>query len=585
LVRPSRLARLAVRTRRMNERSPPLPQVVEILDGGGHSRAERALRRVLGPVARLGARALLKAACKARFLVDDPMGSRVAARQGDGPPSEPRPAEAGDGPEAVAARKVRTTELRRRSPPRPEPTGRGLDAPRILLLNPPRFNGIPVTRLFRSEYLFVQGNQVPAMDLAYFAARAKGRAQLALVEANGEDLSNEQVIERIADFRPDVIVQKGVLNVLHHDLAAAGDYKQRNPRVKIVLSCRGAIDAERAVFEEFPFVDAIARGEIDAFAQDIADRPDLDGIAGLSLPDRLTEVIRVVEDLDEFPLPDLELMPPLWYSGFDLSYYGVPSGYFLTSSRGCPYTCTFCMVGGIDGRPFRYRRRDPRNVAEEVRLVRQKYGVRDMYVFDEIFTMPGHGERVCEAWLADRTGVQWICEGKPDLVNAPMLSTMKRAGCLAIYYGIESGDDGILRDVQKGHTTADARRALELTRRAGILAGAYVMLGFPGETLRTYLNTAGFLLETRPDLLRYDFLLPYPVTVLHREMVDSGLLSRGQRTLDRRISPHHDDGISFRARALEPATLKAMEFLLKQGFQRELRRSPRPSHASHAGPR
>jgi radical SAM superfamily enzyme YgiQ (UPF0313 family) len=226
-----------------------------------------------------------------------------------------------------------------------------------LLLNPPRVNGIPVTRLFRSEYLFVQGNQVPAMDLAYFAAAAKGHAHLAIVEANGEDLSTEQVLERIIAFRPDVIVQKGVLNVLGHDLAAAAAYKARHPHVRVVLSCRGCVGAEDAVFRDFPVVDAVARGEIDAFARDLADRPDLVDIAGLYVPDRPTRTIRVVEDLDEVPLPDLELMPRLWHSGFNLSYYGVPSGYFLTTSRGCPYSCTFCMVGGIEGRPFRDRTR------------------------------------------------------------------------------------------------------------------------------------------------------------------------------------------------------------------------------------
>jgi radical SAM superfamily enzyme YgiQ (UPF0313 family) len=415
------------------------------------------------------------------------------------------------------------------------------------------------------------------MDLAYFAAAAKGRAHLTIIEANGEDLSTPEVVERLDEFRPDVIVQKGVLNILHHDLAAAALYKRKNPHVKVVLSCRGCIGAEDSVFREFPFVDAVARGEVDAFARDIADHPDLVGIHALALPDFPTNAIRVVEDLDEVPLPDLELMPKLWYSGFNLFYYGVPSGYFLTTSRGCPYTCTFCMVGGIDGRPFRYRKRDPQNVAEETRLLRRTYGVRDFYVFDEIFTMPGHGERVCERWIQDDLDAQWICEGKPDLVNSSMLAVMKKAGCLAVYYGIESGDDGILRAIEKGHTTDDARRAIDLTRSAGILAGAYAMLGFPGETLRTYLETVGFLLETRPDLLRYDFLLPYPVTVLHEEMVESGLLERGKRLLDRRISPHHDEKILYRTKSLRPTTLKAMEILLKQGFARELRRSPVPA--------
>jgi anaerobic magnesium-protoporphyrin IX monomethyl ester cyclase len=570
-----------------------MPRVVELIGGGRNARSAlvRTSRRIGGDVSRLVSRAILwmlwKAAQQVAMNPSDsakPRGpSRVAPRA--------RPAAKAPSVAASSAPDAPLYTLRRRELSGSEArNGRAgsrsvRDLPRIALLNPPRFGRIPVTRLFRSEYLFVEGNQVPAMDLAYFAAAAKGRAHLTIIEANGEDLSTEDVIERLVEFRPDVIVQKGVLNVLHHDLAASAAYKKRNPDVRVVLSCRGSVDAEASVFAEFPFLDAIARGEIDAFARDIAERPDLRGIDGLALPDMPTTTIRVVEDLDEVPLPDLESMPAVWYSGFNLFYYGVPSGYFLTTSRGCPYTCTFCMVGGIDGRPFRYRKRDPRNVVEEVSLIRRKYGIRDFYVFDEIFTMPGHGDRVCEALLAEGVGAQWICEGKPDLVNASMLSLMKRAGCMAIYYGVESGDEGILLDIEKGHTGADARRALELTRAAGILAGAYVMLGFPGETAETYLRTVGFLLETRPDLLRYDFLLPYPVTVLHKEMVRAGLLGSGGRELDRRISPYHDEDIIFRTQALGPVTLKAMELLLKQGFQRELRRSPCPSASPAEGRR
>jgi radical SAM superfamily enzyme YgiQ (UPF0313 family) len=552
-----------------------LPPTAELIGRDEtQSAVTRATLRAGSEVARAASRAVLGALWKAQQVLA--RGENVAPQKRE--PSRVAPASRragalGDRP-STALGLVSGERIVRKG------SAMGLrsitDRPRIALVNPPRFNGIPVTRLFRSEYLFVQGNQVPAMDLAYFAAAAKGRAHLSIIEANGEDLSTSEVLERLEEFRPDVIVQKGVLNILHSDLAASAAYKKANPHVKIVLSCRGCIGAETTVFEEFPFVDAIARGEIDAFARDIAERPDLADIVGLSTPDHSTDVIRVVEDLDEVPLPDLELMPRLWHSGFTLFYYGVPSGYFLTTSRGCPYTCTFCMVGGIDGRPFRYRKRDPQNVAEEAKLLRRNFGVRDFYVFDEIFTMPGHGERVCERFIQEDVGARWICEGKPDLVNPSMLALMKRAGCLAVYYGIESGDDGILRSIEKGHTSADARRAIDITRSAGILAGAYAMLGFPGETVQTYLETVGFLLETRPDLLRYDFLLPYPVTVLHREMVESGLLEDGKRRLDRRISPHHDEKILYRTKALRSTTLKAMELLLKQGFARELRRSPVP---------
>jgi anaerobic magnesium-protoporphyrin IX monomethyl ester cyclase len=435
-------------------------------------------------------------------------------------------------------------------------------------------DGIPVVRLHRSEYLFVQGNFIPPMDLGYFAAAAKGKAIFRIVDSNAEDLSQSQTLERIAEFKPDIIVTKGVLNILDNDLFAAIEYKKKNPHVKVVLSCRGCIGAEARVFQEFPLLDGIARGEVDAFARDIADRPDLRNIPGLALPDAPAPLVRVVEDLNQTPIPDLEVMPNLWGKGYRFPYYGVASGYFMITSRGCPYTCTYCMVGGVDGRPFRFRKRDPANVIEEMKLLRDRYDVSSYYIFDEIFTTPGHGDRVCERMVEQNIQAKWICEGKPDLVTEPMLERMKKAGCLAIYFGIESGDDAILLEVEKGHDSGHARRAVEITQKAGIMAATYIMLGFPGETVRSYLKTVQFLLHTRPDLIRYGFLVPYPVTVLHRDMVKEGLLTFDREAFDRRISKHHNAKIGIRSRSLEGRTLKAMDFLFKHAFVDELTRSP-----------
>jgi len=523
-----------------------------------------ALRRVIGPALGVVVRAGLTAA------------ANLADRLPASTPAAPGPKPAAPKPKSRVAQRPRTEAVRSAGAaadssksPRAQK-----DLPRILLLNPPRVDGIPVIRLHRSEYLFVQGNHIPPIDLGYFAAAAKGKAILQIVDANAEDLSQSQTLDRIAAFAPDLVVTKGVLNILDRDLFAPLEYKKSHPHVKVVLSCRGCIGAEARVFEEFPALDGIARGEVDAFARDLCDRPDLRGIPGLALPDDLVSLVRVVDDLNRDPIPDLEVMPNLWGTGYRIPYYGIPSGYFLESSRGCPYTCTYCMVGGIDGRPFRYRQRDPANVIEEMKLLRDRYAVDNFYIFDEIFTTPGHGDRVCERMVSEGVNARWICEGKPDLVSAGMLERMKAAGCLAIYFGIESGDDAILNEVEKGHSSNQASQAIQLTQAAGIYAGAYIMLGFPGETVRSYLRTIRFLREAQPKLVRYGFLAPYPVTVMHREMVQEGLLDFQRSSVDRRISPHHDAQIAMRSRMLRPSTLKAMDMLFKFGFYEELTRSP-----------
>ena len=448
------------------------------------------------------------------------------------------------------------------------------DRPRILLLNPPRYRGINVVRMYRAEYLFVDDNPLPPIDLAYFAAAARGHADVMLLDAHGEALEDEAAYRRIEEFAPDVLLVRGVLDILEHDLALAKRYKRARPETLVVLNCRGALDAEQSVFQEMPFLDGFARGEIDAFAEPLSSFASLADIVGMSVPGAPDTTIRVVPDLDAHPFPDLDALPPLWGSGYRLPYYGVDSGYLLVASRGCPYACTYCMVGGIDGRPFRYRRRDPENVVEELAMIRARFGIRDLYVWDEIFTNP-HGQRVSERIAERGIDVRWLCEGKPDLVRAPMLATMKRAGCGAIYYGIESGDDAILTDIEKGHTRRDAARAIALTKAASITSAAYVMVGFPNETWASYLRTLEFLFETQPDLVRYCFLVPYPSTVLHRDMAERGLLVFDRPNLDRRISQHRTTTVSLRSHRLSPASLWVMDFAFKQIFADELARVPR----------
>ncbi len=462
--------------------------------------------------------------------------------------------------------------------PRPQRTK---DLPRVLLLNPPRYRGIPVSRFYRSEYLFVDEHAIPSTDLAYFAAAAKGKAHLALIEANAEDLSNEEVVRRMEEFKPDIIVTKALVNVLEHDLTTSMEYKRRNPHVKIVMCSRSSLGTEQALFEQFPLLDGIARGEVDAFAGDICANTELDGIPGLSRPGTPATLIRVVENLDEHPIPAFEMMPKVWYrgamsgktKGFSSLYYGIPSGYYVISSRGCPYTCTYCMTGGIHGRPFRWRKRSPENIVEEAKQL-WKYGIRDFYFYDEIFTMPGHAEVVSEKLAQTGLDFHFVCDGKPDLVTLPMLKLMKRAGAIAVYYGVESGDEQILREVEKGHTADDALRAISFTREANILAGAYVMLGFPSDSIHTILRTAAFLLRARPDMIRYGFLMPYPVTVLHDEMVKAGLLDFKPQAIDRHINPNHDAGISHSSNVLSPSMLKMVDRMFRLAFATELARSP-----------
>jgi anaerobic magnesium-protoporphyrin IX monomethyl ester cyclase len=449
------------------------------------------------------------------------------------------------------------------------------DQRRILLLNPPRFAGTPVVRLYRSEYLFVQGNILPPMDLAYFATAARQQARIELLDAQALNLTQQQTYAAIEAFRPEVIVVKGVLSILEHELAAARRFKRRHPEVQLILSCRGALDEEPALFTTFPFLDGIARGEIDAFALDLAEGQPLAQIIGMAVPADapLPPAVRVVQDLDHVPFPHPETMPAPWYQTYAFPYFGAPSGYCLVGSRGCLFSCAFCQVNGRQGKLFPYRQRNPANIREEIRLLQRRWGLRDLFFFDEILTLDPRASALCEGLLDADLRLTFTCEGKPGHVQRPLLNLMYRAGCQAIFYGIETGDDGILHQMNKGQQLSQCREAILLTQRAGMLAGAYILLGLPAESMRSFWRTVAFLLETRPDMIRYDLLLPYASTPLHALMQQSGLTIPPRRFLDRRTSTRSSVP-ALHTWHLSPVTLHLLDRLFQEIFAEELCRAP-----------
>ena len=94
-------------------------------------------------------------------------------------------------------------------------------------------------------------------------------------------------------------------------------------------------------------------------------------------------------------------------------------------------------------------------------------------------------------------------------MDARLREGMKRAGCLRVFFGIESGNDSVLGLMNKHITTAQAKRAVYAAKAAGLKVGAFFIVGYPGETDRTVLDTVRFASGLPLDYL--SFTLPYPI--------------------------------------------------------------------------
>jgi radical SAM superfamily enzyme YgiQ (UPF0313 family) len=157
-----------------------------------------------------------------------------------------------------------------------------------------------------------------------------------------------------------------------------------------------------------------------------------------------------------------------------------------------------------------------------ISFLRQNYGIQHLIFTDDQFAAsPSRLARLCEKLAAANLKIRWNCDVRVDSVDPGLLDLMKRAGCWMISYGIESGSQEILDQIQKGIKLDRVEQALRWTREAGIRAKGLFMIGYPQETEKTLNQTLSFVLRCPLDEINLSFLTPYPGTELYHQLKGS----------------------------------------------------------------
>ena len=215
----------------------------------------------------------------------------------------------------------------------------------------------------------------------------------------------------------------------------------------------------------------------------------------------------VVDDLDALPSPAFHKIDFSRYRPAVGAYLRMPAMNMM-SSRGCPGRCTFCNSANV-----RLRKRSPRKIFEEMRMLARDYGIREISFYDDTFTaLPRKVIQLCELIIDGNLDLTWSCFGRVDTVKVEMLQVMKAAGCHQIMYGIESGNAEVLRRIRKPIDPALEMRAVAMTKAAHIITRCTFMLGNPGETEATVAETIRFAMMLEPDIALFNITTPYPGT-------------------------------------------------------------------------
>ena len=231
----------------------------------------------------------------------------------------------------------------------------------------------------------------------------------------------------------------------------------------------------------------------------------------------------VEDELDRLP-------PPAWDLFAELPYHQTTTWthtahtFSMNTSRGCPFSCTFCSVQGVWGRT--YRTFSARRVVDDIAYLVRTYGANGICFREDHFTLDRKRTvDICERLLGQGIKIDWSCETRADCLDRDLLALMKRAGCGTIYVGVESGSPRMLERLRKRETVEDFRQLFRWTRELGVKTYASLIAGIPGETADDRRLTKRFISEIRPDIAAYNVFVALPGSPLYAELRASGRYS------------------------------------------------------------
>lgn len=369
----------------------------------------------------------------------------------------------------------------------------------------------------------------PPIDLMYAAAAfEQGGCECRLNDYPAEGLGWNDLEENLRARRPDFLVLSITTPSLEDDLRAAELAKRVSPDTMVLA--KGAhfntLDVES--LKRFPDLDAVFRGEYETACKALAEGVPRAEIAGLTWRDGNGKIVQnktapFIADLDAVPFPARHLVRNELYTRPDTGEIQTT----LVTNRGCPHECVFCLAPQVAGRKNRYR--SVENVIAEIEECVAKYNIRNFLFRSDLFTQNREWLRdLCDTIQSRRGNIRWVCNSRVDTLTPKMLEQMKEAGCWLIAFGVECGDDRLLKLMNKRTDSAQAVKAIRMTREAGLRSSVYMLMGMPWETEETIKANISFFRRLDADFIEIFYVYPFPGTRLHEMAVEQGLLEPGE---------------------------------------------------------
>ncbi len=326
--------------------------------------------------------------------------------------------------------------------------------------------------------------------------------------------TKELLKQYLIDERPDVVAIYTNLMTKLNVLDVVQFSKEISPNTKVVLGGPDVTYNTKDYLENGADFIVIGEGENTIFelVQNIekgnSDFTDVNGIAYLdnSGSEVKTKARTKVREIDELPIPDRDAIDMSKYTQAWKDFHG-ESALNVSTQRGCPYTCKWCSTA-VYGQS--YRRRSPDKVVAELKEIKEKYNPDTIWFVDDVFTVSHKWlESFVEEIETQNFELKFECISRADRMNTEVIALLKRAGCFRVWIGAESGSQKIIDAMDRRVSVEKVREIIIETREAGIEAGTFIMLGYPGETEEDIEETIHHLKVSNPD--HFTITVAYPI--------------------------------------------------------------------------
>jgi len=397
---------------------------------------------------------------------------------------------------------------------------------KICLINP-----APLKSFEGDETLFHAS--APPLGLMYLSSYLKNSGyQISILDQAALNYSNNDVIRWIKKKDPDVLGFSIICSSFENAKYLSKELKAWNSDLKIVYGNYLATFYARKILENYDYVDICVRGEGELTFKELLTNLELDkslnNVDGLTFrinnKIKETKTRRLIDNLDLLPFPNRKLIPNIYVNR--IGKIDISSRKFTTiiSSRGCPYSCSFCGCSAFSQGTWRTRSVD--NIFDEICELNNQ-GFRELLFVDDNFTLSKKRViELCNKLIKENLDIALICDGRVNNSSIDLLRIMKRANFEILMLGIESSSQRILNYYNKRITPEMSKIAVKNARKAGFkFIIASFMIGALDETYSEAINTLKFMTELDIDFPHIIFTRALPGTNLFNMLIQNKLIN------------------------------------------------------------